>query len=118
MPNYIAAKIFDGMMEGGVCSCGLGANNVLDLIPKDCFINRSNFASTADLHDFLFSVNEAVYSQFQANMVRFISGAHIESFRAETFVNRVIGTIAQDLEISKRSALKIGRMGFSMIYRI
>lgn len=60
-----------------MCSRVLGANNVLDLIPKDCLIDRRDFASTADLHDFLLSVKEAVYSQFQGDMARFISGAQI-----------------------------------------
>jgi hypothetical protein len=99
LPNYITEKIFDCMMEGCV-PVYWGANNVLDFIPKDCFIDRRDFMSTADLHDFLVSIGESVYSQFQANMARFLSGTQIEAFRAETFVNRVVSTIVQDLEKS------------------
>jgi hypothetical protein len=96
LPNYITEKIFDCMMEGCI-PVYWGANNVLDYIPKDCFIDRRDFASTADLHNFLLSVNETVYSQFQANMARFLSGNQIEPFRAETFVNTVVGKVVGDL---------------------
>ena len=99
LPNYITEKIFDCMIEGCV-PVYWGANNVLDFIPKDCFIDRRDFASTRDLHDFLASISESVYSQFQANMACFLSGTQIEAFRAETFVNRVVCTIAQDLKKS------------------
>ena len=99
LPNYITEKIFDCMFEGCV-PVYWGANNVLDFIPKDCFIDRRDFASTADLHDFLASMGESVYSQYQANMARFLSGIQIEPFRAQTFVNRVVSTIVQDLEKS------------------
>jgi hypothetical protein len=97
LPNYITEKLFDCLMEGCV-PVYWGADNVLDFIPKDCFINRRDFASTADLHDFLVSMNELVYGQYQANIARFLAGSQIEPFRAESFVNSVVSTITQDLE--------------------
>lgn len=96
LPNYITEKIFDCMMEGCV-PVYWGANNVLDFIPQDCFIDRRNFANMADLHDFLISMDISTYTQYQANMARFLAGPQAEPFRAITFVNRVVSNIAEDL---------------------
>ena len=97
LPNYITEKIFDCMIEGCV-PVYWGASNVLDFIPKDCFIDRRDFANTADLHDFLASMDGASYGKYQANMAQFLAGSQVDPFRAESFVNRVVKAITQDLE--------------------
>jgi hypothetical protein len=97
LPNYITEKIFDCMMEGCV-PVYLGANNVLDFIPKECFIDRRDFESTAQLHEFLASMNEVVYQQYQANMAHFLAGPQVDPFRAESFVAKLASAIASDLE--------------------
>jgi len=97
LPNYITEKIFDCMIEGCV-PVYWGANNVLDFIPKACFIDRRDFANTADLHDFLVAIDGASYRQYQANIAQFLAGSQADTFRAEVFVNRVVKAITQDLE--------------------
>ena len=97
LPNYITEKIFDCMIEGCV-PVYWGANNVLDFIPKACFIDRRDFANTADLHDFLVAMDGASYGQYQANIAQFLAGSQADPFRAESFVNRVVKAITQDLE--------------------
>ena len=97
LPNYITEKIFDCMIEGCV-PVYWGANNVLDFIPKACFIDRRDFANTADLHDFLVAMDGASYGQYQANIAHFLAGSQADPFRAESFVNRVVKAITQDLE--------------------
>ena len=93
LPNYITEKIFDCMMEGCI-PVYWGANNVLDFIPKNCFIDQRDFESTAQLHEFLVSMGEAVYQQYQANMANFLAGSQVEPFRAEKFVSQLIEIIA------------------------
>jgi hypothetical protein len=97
LPNYITEKIFDCMIEGCV-PVYWGANNVLDFIPKTCFIDRRDFANTADLHQFLVAIDGASYRQYQANIAQFLAGSQVDPFRAEAFVNRVVKAITQDLE--------------------
>jgi hypothetical protein len=98
LPNYITEKIFDSMIEGCV-PVYWGANNILDFVPKDCFIDRRDFASTAALHDFLASMDEPLYLEYQANMTQFLAGPLVKPFRADVFVDTVIGAIAQDLKL-------------------
>jgi hypothetical protein len=97
LPNYITEKIFDCMMEGCV-PVYWGANNVLDFIPKDCFIDRRDFANTAELNDFLESMDGVTYTHFQANMARFLAGTQVTPFRAETFASCLVNAISFDLE--------------------
>ena len=97
LPNYITEKIFDCMMEGCV-PVYWGANNVLDFIPKDCFIDRRDFTNMNDLHDFLVSMDESVYGRYQLNAARFLAGSQANPFRAESFVARLVKAITQDLE--------------------
>jgi hypothetical protein len=97
LPNYITEKIFDCMMEGCV-PVYWGANNVLDFIPKACFIDRRDFKNTADLHDFLVAMDGASYGQYQANITQFLAGSQADPFRAESFVNRVVKAITRNLE--------------------
>ncbi len=97
LPNYITEKIFDCMMEGCV-PVYWGANNALDFIPGSCFIDRRDFANTAQLHDFLVSMDEAAYAKYQANMVQFLAGSQVDPFRAETFATKLATTIVKDLE--------------------
>lgn len=97
LPNYITEKIFDCMMEGCV-PIYWGANNVLDFIPKDCFIDRRDFKATSDLHDFLVFMDRKSYEQYQANMAQFLTSSSADPFRAETFVAKLVDAITQDLE--------------------
>jgi alpha(1,3/1,4) fucosyltransferase len=97
LTNYITEKIFDCMMEGCI-PVYWGANNVLDFIPKDCFIDRRDFANTTVLHDFLNSIDETAYAQYQFNMAHFLASSQVKPFKAETFVSRIINVISQDLE--------------------
>ena len=97
LPNYITEKIFDCMIEGCV-PVYWGANNVLDFIPKACFIDRRDFANTADLHNFLVAMDGVSYGQYQANIAQFLAGSQADPFRSESFVNGVVKAITQDLE--------------------
>jgi len=97
LPNYITEKIFDCMMEGCV-PIYWGADNVLDFIPRDCFIDRRDFADTADLHGFLQCMDELAYTQYQANIAHFLASSQVKPFQAETFVSKVVSAISQDLE--------------------
>lgn len=97
LPNYITEKIFDCMMEGCI-PVYWGANNVCDFIPKGCFIDRRDFATTVDLHDFLASMDGVTYGQYQVSMAQFLNSSLVDPFRAETFVAKLVGAITQDLE--------------------
>ena len=96
MPNYITEKIFDCMMEGCV-PVYWGANNILDFIPPECFIDRRDFKTFDDLHNFLLSINRARFDQYQDAISQFLMSTQIEPFKASYFVDVIFTNIMNDL---------------------
>ncbi|MFZ2620731.1 MAG: glycosyltransferase family 10, partial [Alphaproteobacteria bacterium] len=59
-PGYISEKIFDVAFAGTV-PVYLGARNIADYVPKECFINADDFASVADIHQFISTMSDKDY---------------------------------------------------------
>lgn len=100
LENYITEKIFDAMMYGCV-PIYWGAQNVLDFIPKECFIDRRDFANQASLHQYLKNMTSEVYERYQVAIYNFLRSDKILPFKAETYANRVVEEIIQDLKFKK-----------------
>ena len=62
-PGYISEKIFDAM-AGGSVPVYLGAPDIADYVPKQCFINREEFSSYNELYDFLKNMPDDVYNSY------------------------------------------------------
>jgi alpha(1,3/1,4) fucosyltransferase len=96
MPYYITEKIFDSFFSGCV-PIYWGADNVLDYIPADCFIDRRNFMDTAEVHQYLLSVTPEQHAKFQQNIAAFLNGEKGYLFSAENFATTIADTIAGDV---------------------
>ena len=94
--NYITEKIFDCFLSGCV-PIYWGADNVLDYIPKDCFIDRRDFKNTAAVHEFLLSISSEDYDLYQANIGRFLNSESAKKFSSEYFVSTIVGFVSQDI---------------------
>lgn len=62
-PGYISEKIFD-VMAGGSVPVYLGAPDIADYVPKQCFINREEFSSYNELYNFLKNMPDSVYNSY------------------------------------------------------
>ncbi len=100
LENYITEKIFDAMMYGCV-PIYWGAQNILDFIPKECFIDRRDFANQASLHQFLKNMPSEVYERYQGAIYDFLRSDKVLPFKAETYASRVVEEIIQDLKLKK-----------------
>lgn len=96
LSNYITEKIFDSLVNGCV-PVYWGADNVLDYIPADCFIDRRAFKDTAAVHEFLLSISPEDYAQYQSNIVRFLKSDTAFKFSSACFVSTIVGQISQDI---------------------
>jgi hypothetical protein len=96
MPYYITEKIFDSFLSGCV-PIYWGANNVLDYIPADCFIDRRNFNDTAGVHKYLLSITPEQHAQFQQNIAKFLESEKGHLFSAENFATTIANTISADV---------------------
>lgn len=99
LKNYITEKIFDSMVYGCV-PIYWGADNVLDYIPKDCFIDRRDFKSQAHLHDYLINMTAKEYKNYQENIYRFLRCDLINPFKSETFAKHVTDEIISFLKMN------------------
>lgn len=58
--DYVSEKIFD-VMVGGAVPIYLGAPNITEYVPADCFIDRTQFKSMADLYTYLNTMPDDIY---------------------------------------------------------
>jgi len=99
IPNYITEKIIDSFVYGCV-PIYWGADNVLEYIPENCFIDRRKFKATKDVHDFLLSISQEQFSQYQSNIANFLKSENAQRFSFESFVSTVVSAISVDIGIA------------------
>jgi hypothetical protein len=102
LSNYITEKILDSLVNGCV-PVYWGADNVLDYIPNDCFIDRRKFKDTSAVHKFLLSVSAEDYAKYQFNISRFLKSDIARKFSSEYFVSVVVEQVTQDLTDAGKS---------------
>lgn len=98
LSNYITEKIIDAFIFGCV-PVYWGADNILDYIPAECFIDRRNFKNTAEVHQYLVSMSPREYSQYQTSIADFLKSDVAKRFSFEHFVSIVVNEIAADFKL-------------------
>lgn len=82
--GYITEKIFDCFAAGNV-PVYWGADNVTDYIPKDCFIDRRDFATLDDLYTHLKSMKEPEYNGYIERIRAFLKSDQAKLFSQEHY---------------------------------
>ncbi len=97
LSNYITEKMLDSMVHGCV-PIYWGADNVLEHIPADCFVDRRKFKDTAAVHAYLQGISAQEYAAYQAAIARFMSSEAAKKFSSEYFATVVAGRVSKDLQ--------------------
>ena len=92
IPGYITEKIFDSFFAGCV-PIYWGANNILDYIPKDCFIDKRDFQTYEDLYEFIKNITEPEYLNYLENIENYLKSDAAFQFKSESFVKTMIENI-------------------------
>ncbi|MBS0616521.1 MAG: hypothetical protein JSR58_08225 [Verrucomicrobia bacterium] len=82
--GYITEKIFNTFAAGCV-PIYLGATNITDYIPKECFIDRRDFATDEDLYAFIESMDKATYEKYLASIRSFLGSEKAQLFSKKYF---------------------------------
>ena len=90
--NYITEKIFD-CFRYGVVPIYWGAPNILDYIPKRCFIDFRDFDSFRSLLVHLQHINKEEFSNIQEDMVDYMKSAAFEKFSVEANGDAVVEAV-------------------------
>lgn len=84
VPGYITEKIFE-CFAAGVVPVYWGASNVADAIPKNCFIDRRDFATFEALHRCMREMPEAEYARYLQNIAAYLESEPAQRFSARAF---------------------------------
>jgi hypothetical protein len=87
--GLISEKIFD-CFAAGCIPIYLGAPDIKNYIPADCFIDREDFSSYAELHRHLTTMNFAEYAGYITRIQNFMSSEKTEPFTVSTFTKTII----------------------------
>lgn len=100
LPDYITEKIFDCFFSGCV-PIYWGSETIKDHIPSNCFINRRDFKSTDEIHQFLKSITEHEHSKYQENIEQYLLSPDAKKFEIENFSETIVEKIMGDLIAQK-----------------
>jgi len=95
LPGYITEKIFDCFFAGCV-PVYWGAPNVTDHIPADCFIDRRDFNSTAEVYEFITNISAQEHAKYIENINQFLSSDFSDQYKADSFANLITKCVLLD----------------------
>jgi len=82
--GYITDKIFDCFLVGTI-PIYLGAPDIKEYIPENCFIDKRNFKNYEELREFLKSLTESEIKTYKENARRFLESEKYKPFTKEYF---------------------------------
>lgn len=94
--GYITEKIFDAFNSGCI-PVYLGASNICDLVPKNCFIDMRDFPSYYALYQHLKNMNATTYTEYQLNIRSFFAHDNSNIFKASHFAETIVKHVLSDL---------------------
>ena len=113
--GYITEKIFDCFISG-VVPVYWGANNVLNYIPKECYIDYPKFNNICELDNFLSSMTYQDYVKYIDNINRYLQSSKKDLFTSSFFCESM--AIVLQKEFCKRGKANIWKLNYYRIYYV
>lgn len=93
--GYITEKIFDCFFAGCV-PVYMGAKNITDYIPKNCFIDKREFNSYEELYNYMTSLSDNDYLKYLDSIEKFIFSEKFFQFSCEYYSQKIIDTMINE----------------------
>jgi hypothetical protein len=90
--GFITEKIFDCFFAGTI-PIYLGAPDITDHVPANCFIDRRNFASYSDLDRYLKSLSQDACEKMRQSAREFLASSSYRPFSKEQFAMEFIADV-------------------------
>lgn len=84
--GYVTEKIFDCFYANTI-PVYWGASNILDYIPKECFIDRRNFDTNEQLMNFVLSIKKNDYEKMILAINNFLISDTYKNYLSSSFAN-------------------------------
>lgn len=94
IPGYITEKIFDCFFAGTI-PVYLGAPNISDFIPNNCFIDKRDYKSYDELYHYLKIMSKKEVNNYLKSIEKFVNSHKIDSFSAEKFAEIIVTNVIQ-----------------------
>jgi alpha(1,3/1,4) fucosyltransferase len=89
LPGYITEKLFD-CFRAGCVPIYIGPKDIHDYVPGECFIDGRQFNNTAELDNFLHSIDDTNYKKYQENIYMFLVSEEAKQFSQDNFVDNIV----------------------------
>lgn len=96
--GYISEKIFD-CLNSGTIPIYWGANDISDFVPKNCFIDKRDFASMEELFEFMKNMSNATYLEYQQNMIDYSESHSSYRLSSKQLAKIIFENVIKDLPI-------------------
>jgi len=90
--GWISEKIFDCFFTGAI-PIYLGASNIKQYIPPECFIDMRQFKSFSALNDYLSNINEPQFLEYQDAGQDFIRSSTFDQWRPKGVFTEIINAL-------------------------
>lgn len=90
--GLISEKLFD-CFAAACIPIYLGAPDLSNYVPKNCYIDKNDFKSYKQLYLFIKDMNYQTYAGYIQNIHNFMSGPMTKPFTVSTFTNNIISHI-------------------------
>lgn len=91
--GLISEKIFD-CFAAACIPIYKGAPDIGHYVPANCFINKDDFKSYSELHEFLVNMTFETYSEYINNIIKFMNSEKIQPFKVSTFTKTITSQLA------------------------
>ncbi len=92
----LSEKIFDCFFANNV-PIYLGAADILKYIPKECFINPTDFVSFEQIYEYISKMDEETYNKYLVHADNFINSSAFDNHSIENFSRTLAEKITRDL---------------------
>lgn len=92
-PGFVTEKLFDALHCGAI-PIYLGAPNVTDYVPKDCFIDFREFSGFSDLLRYLVSMKAEDWCHFVDAGQRYLKSPAFDEWRPEAVFSSIVDILA------------------------
>jgi len=99
LEGWINEKIFDAFLVGTI-PIYLGAPDITDYVPADCFIDPRRFATYAELEEFLLSLGEREIEAYRENARAFMASDAYQPFTKQAFADLFVRAVEEDLGVA------------------
>lgn len=91
--GYITGEKIFNVFVAGCVPIYWGASNIEEYIPKDCFIDKRDFATYDDLYAFLKSMSKEKYQQYLDSIRKFMQTPQALLFSPANFIDIMLNTV-------------------------